>query len=331
MLRALAIFGVVLGHWLVTAWERAPGLVISSPLAYLPHLAPLSWVLQTLAVFFLVGGYVAGLKGRPSKDRSPGGASPARRVARLLLPVVPLAALWAVLIGVLVLVGVPYQEVRALALPALAPLWFLAVFVALTALAPLLARLPMRITIAGLVAVVAAVDLGRFVLGAPGWIGWLNVSAWAVPYLMGVLWARGALTPRHGWRLLGAGAAATAALIGWFGYPASMVGVTGARVSNLSPPTLAALTFGVAQVGLALLLHGPLSRVTSTTVTLVNRAAMPIFLWHQTALVLIVTGFGQYGRPDSPAWIAQRLAVIAIVLGFMTWCRHRLDVRLSRL
>src|SRR5437868_1977382 len=34
-----------------------------------------------------------------------------------------------------------------------------------------------------------------------------------------------------------------------------MVGVNGARISNLNPPTLAAVTFGIAQCGLALLLR----------------------------------------------------------------------------
>src|ERR1700731_1895937 len=75
-LRALAIAGVIGGHWLVTALvlgagngprsgpssgQGHGGTVLSdqSPLASMPWLAPLSWVFQTLAVFFLVGGYSA--------------------------------------------------------------------------------------------------------------------------------------------------------------------------------------------------------------------------------------------------------------------------------
>src|SRR4029077_6277574 len=67
-LRALAIAGVIGGHWLVTALvtgtrngQSQQGTVLSdnSPLASMPWLAPLSWVFQTLAVFFLVGGYSA--------------------------------------------------------------------------------------------------------------------------------------------------------------------------------------------------------------------------------------------------------------------------------
>ncbi|MCZ9347878.1 acyltransferase, partial [Streptomyces sp. TRM76130] len=59
-LRAGAILGVVLGHWLVTALV-ADGRTLrtASPLQHLPWLAPVSWAFQTLAVFFLVGGHVA--------------------------------------------------------------------------------------------------------------------------------------------------------------------------------------------------------------------------------------------------------------------------------
>ena len=40
-----------------------------------------------------------------------------------------------------------------------------------------------------------------------------------------------------------------------------MVRVNAAHISNLNPPTLAAVTFGIAQCGLALLLRGRLARL----------------------------------------------------------------------
>ena len=63
-LRALAIAGVILGHWLVTALVLSPSasgtkLHDMSPLQAMPWLAPMSWLFQTLAIFFLVGGYSA--------------------------------------------------------------------------------------------------------------------------------------------------------------------------------------------------------------------------------------------------------------------------------
>ena len=48
-----------------------------SPLASMPWLAPVSWIFQTLAVFFLVGGYSAarGYRGRGKAEYLPGCAS----------------------------------------------------------------------------------------------------------------------------------------------------------------------------------------------------------------------------------------------------------------
>ena len=111
--------------------------------------------------------------------------------------------------------------------------------------------------------------------------------------------------------MLAGGAAATAALIAWAGYPASMVGVNGARISNLNPPTLAAVTFGVAQCGLALLLRDRLARLMRRPlawagIALVNLSAMTLFLWHQTAFVTVSyrrpAGRPGAGPADRPGW-----------------------------
>jgi hypothetical protein len=141
-----------------------------------------------------------------------------------------------------------------------------------------------------------------------------------VPYLLGIAWARGSFRDHRGPALLLAGGtAATAALIVWAGYPASMVGVNGAAVSNLNPPTLAAVTFGIAQAGLALLLRRPLARLMSrptawAVTALANLSAMTLFLWHQTALMAVtMTGLaagrlpGLHTAPSGTAWIGARL------------------------
>src|SRR5262249_41943442 len=144
------------------------------------------------------------------------------------------------------------------------PLWFLGVYAGLMAVTPLAVAMVRRWGACAALfpaAVVAFADLVRFELGGRGLVGWVTVAAgWMVPALLGIAWAggafRGRLTPAL---MLIGGAAATAALVAVAGYPASMVGVNGAAISNLNPPTLAAVTFGVAQVALALLLRGPLA------------------------------------------------------------------------
>ncbi|MCC3772422.1 acyltransferase, partial [Streptomyces sp. UNOC14_S4] len=219
-LRAFAILGVVLGHWLVTALVADDHTLHgASPIQHLPALAPVSWLFQTLAVFFFVGGRVAArgyasARGRGTAYRAWLGA----RLARLFRPVAAVLTLWAVIAGGMLIAGAGPDTVRTLLTLVLSPLWFLLVFAVLTAATPLVARLHPLWPLA----VVLHVDLIRFGLDGPAWPGWINVAAgWLVPYCLGAAWARGELRGRTtGWTLLLGGTAATAGLVLWAGYPA---------------------------------------------------------------------------------------------------------------
>ncbi|HET9973483.1 MAG TPA: acyltransferase family protein, partial [Streptosporangiaceae bacterium] len=240
--------------------------------------------------------------------------------------------------------GVPSATVHTILFLVISPLWFLGVYAGLTALTPFVIKLVRRFGASAAIfpaSLVAAADLLRFGLpgaglhgvglhGAgqhgPSWLGWINLPAgWLVPYLLGIAWARGSLPGRRVPALmLAGGAAATAALIAWAGYPASMVGVNGAHISNLNPPTLAAVTFGIAQCGLALLLRDRLARLMQRPlawagIALVNLSAMTLFLWHQTAFVTVTSLGLLAGRvpglltaPTGPLWVAERLAWLPV-------------------
>lgn len=331
-LRAFAILGVVLGHWLVTALiSDGRTLRNASPLQHMPWLAPITWVFQTLAVFFLVGGHVATRSYASAGARGTTyGQWLAARLSRLFRPVVAVLAVWTVITVALLLSGAEFATIQTLVTLALSPLWFLLVFAALTAATPLLTRLSPLWPLA----VVLHVDLLRFGLGGPSWLGWTNLAAgWLVPYTLGAAWTRGELDGRRaGWLLFTGGAAATAALVAFAGYPASMVGVPGAEISNLNPPTLAAVTFGLAQCGLALLLRDRLRRAMHrplawAAVALVNLSAMTIFLWHQTSLMATTaTGTllghlpGLHTLPDTLNWAADRVAWLPVFALFLTLC-----------
>ncbi|HTJ38191.1 MAG TPA: acyltransferase [Dactylosporangium sp.] len=336
-LRAIAILGVVLGHWLVTAVVRDGDTIrVASPLRAVPWLAPASWLFQTLAVFFFVGGMVAA---RSTIDRYSTWLR--SRLTRLFRPVLALLIAWTVLLAVLYawhsvttspadptgtsgdLLSM-FGSHTVLKLVA-SPLWFLLVFAALTAATPLVRRLHP----AWPLAVVALVDTARFALDAPAWIGWTNLAAgWLVPFCLGAAWTRGELRSRTtAWLLLLGGATATVALTRWFGYPVSMVGVPGQGISNLNPPTLAAVTFGIAQCGAALLLMPALRRAMQRprlwlVVAVVNLSAMTIFLWHQTSLIAVTVLSpaplpGLHTTPQSTSWLTARvmwLPVFAAVL-----------------
>jgi hypothetical protein len=243
------------------------------------------------------------------------------------------------------LAGVSGSTVHTVLTLVLDPLWFLGVYAVLTALTPVAVALVRRLGVAAALiplAVVAAVDAVRLGLGGPSWIGWINVVAgWLVPYLLGIAWARGAFASRKLPALmLAGGVAATVGLIEWAHYPASMVGVNGARISNLNPPSLAVVTFGIAQVGLALLLRGPLARlmrrpVAWAAVAMANLSAMTLFLWHQTAFLAVTAAGLLVGRlpglhtaPTSAAWVAERIAwlpVFAAALAVLVMVFHRAE------
>jgi peptidoglycan/LPS O-acetylase OafA/YrhL len=344
-LRALAIAGVIGGHWLVTALvlgRSHHGTVLhdDSPLASMPWLAPVSWIFQTLAVFFLVGGYAAARSYR-------GGYLPwlCKRLIRLARPVAALVAVWIPVTVGMLLAGVPAATVHTLLFLVISPLWFLGVYAGLTALTPAALWLVRRFGASAVifpVSLVAAADLLRFGLHGPSWVGWVNLPAgWLVPYLLGIAWAQGSLRDRRVPALmLAGGAAATAALIAWAHYPASMVGVNGAHISNLNPPTLAAVAFGIAQCGLALLLRDRLARLMRRPlawagIALVNLSAMTLFLWHQTAFITVSSIGLLAGRvpglltaPAGGLWVAERLAwlpVFAIMLSGLWLAFRRME------
>ncbi|MFE6187607.1 acyltransferase [Streptomyces sp. NPDC056465] len=338
-LRAFAVLGVVCGHWLVTALVADSGTVRgASPLAYMPGLTPVSWVFQTLALFFLVGGRVGATGYASARARGESYGHWLRvRMLRLFRPVGVVTAVWAVAAAVMSASGVDEGTLRALGSLVWSPLWFLLVFAALTAATPLVARLHPLVPLV----VVLYVDLFRLGLDGPASLGWINVAAgWLVPYCLGAAWARGGPSGRRtGWVLLLGGAGATAGLVLFAGYPASMVGVPGGALSNLDPPSLAAVTFGLAQCGAAFLLLGPLRRVLARPVVrapviLLNLSAMTVFLWHQTAMIAVTSTVlflggpvpGLHTVPDGPGWVLARLAWLPVFALALLLCRSAFGV-----
>ena len=297
--RAVAIGGVVGGHWLVT------GLVLDqhgvlrqvSPLTVMPGFAPVSWLLQTLGLFFFAGGFAAARSGRRLDLR------------RLVRPVMLLLGLWAAGLAVAAGCGVPRATLRTIAVLVVSPLWFLLPYLALTAATRPLTRVVDRagpvVALAG-VPVVALADL-RLVSG------WVAVpAAWSVPWILGVAMARGRL--RGGFGLTVTGVAGMVVLIVLLGYPASAVGVPGQHRSNLDPPSLLAVALATAQIGVFRLVRPWLMRPRRLPAA-VSRRALPIYLTHQSVLVLVTAvaaaagtrPAGLLSTPAGPAWAAQRL------------------------
>ncbi|GGJ74619.1 hypothetical protein GCM10010123_00760 [Pilimelia anulata] len=110
-------------------------------------------------------------------------------------------------------------------------------------------------------------------------------------------------------------------------YPVSMVGLSGAPVSNMSPPTLALLAHGAWLTGLALLVRAPVTRRLRrprpwTAVVAANGVAMTVFLWHLTALFLATGALLAAGlagpAPGTGAWWALRPAWLLLLAAVTT-------------
>ncbi|MFF3748279.1 acyltransferase family protein [Streptomyces kronopolitis] len=338
-LRALALLAVPTGHWLLGGFTLDAGGALhnASPLSAFGALAPASWVLQMLGIFFLVGGRASVLSYRRALARGTGtGAWLSGRLLRLGRPVVGVTAVWAALVLLLSGLGVPEATLRTGATLVVQPLWFVAVYAGTTALTPYCVRAARRLggwAAAPLAAAVAVVDFlryGPFADAVPSWLSLLNLlPGWLFAYQLGVCWGERRLGRRAArWLLLG-GAALFAVLLLCFGYPASMVGVPGLARTNSHPPSLLVLALAAAQSGAAVLLRDRLARLLRrpalwAPVVVVNLSAMTILCWHQTAMLAAAVPASFLGpvpglttAPDTVGWLLARivwLPVFAAVL-----------------
>jgi hypothetical protein len=301
-----------------------------------------TWVFQVMPLFFLVGG-VANAASWSAASTSVGyGQWVGRRLRRLLAPTGVFLATWIGLGALLPLVGVGSETAHLLTWLVAVPLWFLAVYVVVVALAPPLFAAHRRRPLAMLLALVGAavvVDLIGVGLEVRG-VRWLNmIVVYLCAQQLGFWWYDRELARRRVvGAVLAAGGLLVAVMLTTVGpYPVSMVGVPGQDLANNAPPTLALLALGAAQAGLAVLLAAPARRLLERprlwwSVVAVNASAMTLYLWHFTALALtaaVVLPLGLLPQPEigtagwwasRPLWLATAalalLAIARVVLRF---------------
>jgi len=124
--------------------------------------------------------------------------------------------------------------------------------------------------------------------------------------------------------MLAVGVATIVALAVFGPYGVSMVSFNGEELSNLAPPTVVLLAFGVAQAG-ALLLVRPrvtrwLSRRAPWRAVIVGGAvAMTAFLWHFTALIGVFVALWLAGvtLDDGPTTAAFWWIKLAVLVPFL--------------
>jgi hypothetical protein len=334
-LRAVSILVVVVGHWLMAApFVQEGELSLRNDML---HVAPwtqwLTWVLQVMPLFFIVGGYANAISWEAAQRSGAGyGAWIAGRLQRLVRPTVPLLAAWTLLAVVAHRLGGSPELVRVGSQFALIPTWFLAVYVMVVVFAPGTHWLWRRFGMSSFWALALAAVIVDALGLAGGWSGvrWANYAfVWLAVHHLGYLWRDGRLAgPARSlpWAL--GGFTVLIFLVTVASYPVSMISVPGEEASNSRPPTIALLALGALHAGLVLALEDRarhwLRRLRPWAATvLVNGTIMTLYLWHVTVLVLVVGlaywlgGSGLGLPPNGAAWWATRPLWIALLLAVL--------------
>jgi len=322
-LRAASIGVVVLAHWLSTllAWT-GNGLTVRNAVGIVPGLWSITWILQVMPVFFFIGGFsnYRSLDGT-LRRREPVSRFLKSRLVRLLKPTAAFVAVWLAIAAGMRLGRVLTPAHLRSTVFVFGPLWFLAVYLAVTALTPITFRLHRRFGVAALAALgfgAAGVDVLRLSLEMP-MVGWANMAfVWLFVHQLGYFYADGRLaraSQRAHLTLALAGLAGLLVLTNTGVYPRSMVSTGFERASNMSPPTVCILALTVWLVGAAMYLRRWVSRWLARpglwkAVVAANSIIMTVYLWHLTAYLVvfaILALFGLAGHaPGTAGWWLER-------------------------
>ncbi|NNC91149.1 MAG: acyltransferase, partial [Acidimicrobiia bacterium] len=348
LLRVLSIFVVVIGHWLmaVITIDGAGAIQGDNILGLVPWMQYLTWGLQVMPIFFIVGGFANAASWASARDKGGGYGDWLRgRMARLLRPTLVFAAVWTVLTLVFAHVAQLSPETLRVGLTLVAvPVWFLGVYLLVIPLVPVMLRLHDRF---GLGVPVASITLAAFVdllvrdfgFGGFGYVNYLFV--WVAVHQLGFFWRDGRTAGRARAVLVGAfGLVALIVLSGAGLYSRSMLGVPGEEFGNTQPPTIMLMAVGLFQFGIILLLEEPARRWLQrervwASVIAANGLAMTVYLWHLPAMAFgvlfaIASGFGLRGDPLTAGWWATRplwLAGLALITLPLVLVFHRIERR----
>jgi surface polysaccharide O-acyltransferase-like enzyme len=331
--RLAALVVVMFGHCaLLLATIDTSGLLIGNLLGELPAIAPITWAVQVMPLFFLAGG-AAGAYGW--REGTPWGTWLFTRTQRLCRPVFWYLAAWTV--GLLVArMTLGRDSAAGLGRECVALLWFLGAYLVVLAFVPALTRLStgraMAVVVASLLAAAAVVDGIRIATGTPtaGFANYLIV--WLIPIVIGVAYARQLIGPRAAVAVAASALAAQIVLAMAGPYDVSLV-VTGTeRMSNVSPPTLLLalhciwMSFAFVAAAGAIRRWAARPRVWHV-VAVGNGGTMTLYLWHIPAIAVATFSLHAIGLDaydvDAP-WFWGVLALRALVFAVVMAIAFRL-------
>jgi surface polysaccharide O-acyltransferase-like enzyme len=329
--RVSGVVLIVLGHWLAASVTYHGGQFgRQNPLVDDPWTQWLTWPFQAVPTFFLAAGFAGAVSW---SHRRESGDMPRQtwlrhRLARVLGPTTVYVGLVSIVVVVAQSYGVAGSLLDYAGWGVAMHLWFLAVYLIVVSLTPILIAAQRRwgLLVPGALAVaVVAVDLTSRIGHVP-YLGWANyVLCWGTLYQLGIAWRSGLLAGRRP-VLLAAGSGALLALLIWQGgYPISMIGIPGEPIQNTSPPTVAMLAFGCAQAGIVMTVAPVLDRLLRAgaarrALSVANNNVMALYLWHMIPVVILAIVAYPAGLLPQPTegtgqwWLARLQWVVILAL-----------------
>ncbi|SMY11105.1 acyltransferase family protein [Brevibacterium jeotgali] len=353
VVRAVCVLIVVMLHALMVGVERSAdeGLSTRVALAGTEWFAPASWLIQVMPLFFIVGGFASAQHWRRVRSRTGTSAEFIQsRVRRLALPAAAMIAAVGAALALADGLGVDAALLAEARLRMAQPLWFLAVYMGVTAMVPIMIRLhevrPVAILL-GLGSGIVVVDAVRLTVELPA-VGYVNlVFVWLFMQQLGFLlsdgrveeWSSGRARSGPGaggkgaWRIR-TGGVPRGVLLSVLALGLLVVAVTKGPFSadmlvNLNPPTTALALLGVAQF-FALSAVKPSmdrwcamrARSVARAGSAVSAASMTLYLWHMPVILALAAGMWAVDlplpAPHSGAWWLTRipwLVALALALG----------------
>ena len=330
VVRLAALVIVMFGHCaLLLATIDSSGVRIGNLIGEVPAVAPITWIVQVMPLFFLAGG-AAGAYGYHAG--TPWGSWLFARAQRLCRPVFWYLAAWSVgLVVVRFTLGA--ESAADLGAESVALLWFLGVYLVVLAFVPALTRITtgraVAVMLATLLLAAAAMDGIRAAAGTPA-AGVANfVIVWLIPVAIGVAYARHLIAARVAFTVAVTAFVAQVALVVAGPYETSLV-VTGVeQFSNTAPPTLVLALHCTWMSCAFVLCAAAIQRWAGRprvwrVVAIGNGGAMTLYLWHIPAIAIAAfslhaLGLDAYDVNAADFWalLALRAVVFAVVMAVL--------------
>ena len=291
VVRAWSLLVVVFGHFFMEIIDWSSDIPYTgNTLSSGSNWPFVTWLLQVMPLFFVAGGAV----NFGSYARSTGTYNQWiwQRMKRLMKPTSVFLLTMCVVFTILTFT-VDTQVTDALVSGVSGPLWFLAVYVLVTALTPITSKWWNKsggYSILTLFILAVLVDVVRLQVSSAA--GVLNlIIIWVMVHQLGYWYIRG-VQRNHAIMMIVVGLLNNFALtqvLKW--YPTSLVGIPTEPISNMAPPTIVLMFHSIFIFGLFNLLAPKFqvwfARERAFRITThAGMLAMTIYLWHMSILVL---------------------------------------------